>query len=404
MDNLLKKLEFKNVVHFKSLSSNNKMSGLECINAAYLDIFIQYKPPFLLLEDDVEYNFDSIPDEIEIPDNTDAFYFGLSSGGGHKINNYDDGCLSFIGINDKMVKVKNMLSGHAVLYLNAKYMMHIRNLIILQPNYYSDVLISQIQNKYNIYAFRECYFYQASKLDGHENATRITLNLRTTFVTALINMNQGDVTNYFNHFEKLCKTGIPIALFLDPIYKNEGEIILEKYKNVKIVKYLDIHELPIYNTKELPKIRNQNKDTFNYIKVMNNKIYFMDVAEKSNLFNTEYYAWIDFRIFHIFKNEEYVSNKLNQISIKKHNKKSYFPGALENKINELDQINWRFLGGFFLLQKNEIIILSSLLQEFILNSDRFSWEVNNFAALEYYNKFDFGWYTADHNDTILNTP
>ena len=397
MDALLEKLEFTNVVHYKSSSLNYPF----CLNLAYLDIFIKYKPPFLLLEDDVEYNFDTIPDELEIPDNTDGLYLGLSTGGGHKINNYDHGNSSLIPFNSTLVKVKNMLTTHAVLYLNLKYMMHIRNLLILYPHYYNDVLISQIQNKYNIYALRDCYFYQSSKLGGHEKPTKISITNTTTFVTAFIKIDQGDYTNYFNYFEKLCQTGLPIALFLDIAYKNEGEILLQKYKNVQIIQYLDINQLPIYSTKKLPSIRNETKDTSNYMRIMNNKMYFMHITEQTNLYTTDYYAWIDFRIFHIFKKEEDAVNKLKELSIKKYDKQSYFPGALENKINILDEINWRFLGGFFLLHKEKIKELYTLLSEFVSNSNVFSWEVNNFAALEYNNLFDFGWYIADHNESIL---
>ena len=277
IDQLLTKLKFKNIIHFKSSTEKYPY----CLNNATIEIFSKYKPPFLLLEDDIEVTRD-IPDNFEIPDNTDAFYLGLSSGGGHKINNYDDGNCLYEYIDDNLFKIKNMLGGHAILYINSNYINYLRNELITKPTYYNDVVMSQIQDKFNIYCNQESYFYQgfeySENLNPNENATKIILNNKPViFVTAFININNSsleDVTkNYFYYFEKLAETGIQIALFLDKLYVDYGETITKKYNNITIIRYLTKEELHINKLKisnVLPKIRNTQKDTEDYLKLMNN--------------------------------------------------------------------------------------------------------------------------------------
>ena len=412
IDSLLEKLNFTNVVHYKSRTDNYPY----CLNTAYVDIFIKYKPPFLLLEDDIDCDIENFQNEIDIPDNTDAFYLGLSTGGGHYINNYDDGNSSFFHINDSIVKIKNMLTTHSVLYLNQKYMMHIRNLLLLYPNYYNDVLISQIQNQYNIYTFNKYVFYQSKEFDGHEIQTKITINpneidniskYTCCYVSAFLNINNKDESflenEYFYYFNKLVKLELPLILFLDKSFSKYGNHLINNYKNIKII-YIDKNELLFNSSLPLPDERNLKKDTREYIQFMNNKIIFMERAMNLNLFNTEHYAWIDFRIYHIFKNYTYVSQKLKELSTRNYSKNVYFPGAINNKKYEINKICWRFLGGFFILNKNNIIKLKEETIKIISELNVFLWEVNNWSIIEYLNRFDFGWYISDHNDNILNIP
>ena len=403
MSQLLDKLEFKNVIHYKSSTEKYPC----CLNNATIDIFSKYKPPFLVLEDDIKET-QNIPDILEIPDNTDAFYLGLSSGGGHKYNNYDDGDSQFQHINDKLFKVHNMLATHAILYITSNYILNVRNALITKPDYYNDVIISQIQNKFNIYCHNESYFYQAKELEGHEDATKIKLNSTNSiiFVTAFININNLSdddvINNYFNYFEKLAKTEIKLALFLDSKYKEYGDNIINKYPNVTVIRYLTKEELHINKlniSKELPKIRNIKKDTEDYLKLMNNKIYF--VEEVMNMYNYDYYSWIDFRIFHIF-NDNKINSKIKKFTDTYHfSKLAYFPGASNNKKNILNEINWRFLGGFFLIKRDIINNLVNKTTELLEKLYTLTWEVNVWSILEFNNDFDFGWYLADHNESII---
>jgi hypothetical protein len=233
-------------------------------------------------------------------------------------------------------------------------------------------------------------------------------NITVTFVSAFINVyNLSDKDfhdKYINNFKKLENTGIPIVLFMDKKYKD--------YKfndNVKIVKYIDIDELEFCKlirdkTIVLPTYRNMVKDNENYMKIINNKIFFVNEAIKLNLFNTHHYAWIDFGIFHVFKNDEWVSQKLIEIS-KKNFPENYvcFPGAWPKMYDMIHNVNWRFLGGFFIIDKNNLEKLVHIFLKVIRDNDLpLLWEVNYWALIEANNLFDFGWHLADHNESIIN--
>ena len=135
---------------------------------------------------------------------------------------------------------------------------------------------------------------------------------------------------------------------------------------------------------------------------MNNKIYFVEEAMKKNLFNTSLFSWIDFRIFHIFSNDNVINNKLYELSTKKYiNQTIYFPGNLKNITDITDSINWRFLGGLFIIDKNNLIKLVNETSILLNNLDTLTWEVNIWAILEYNNVFNFRWYYSDHNNSLI---
>lgn len=413
MDHILTKLGFTNIIHYKSSTENYPY----CLNKASIDIFSNYQLPYLLLEDDIESNFDYIPNELILPDNADAFYLGLSTGGGHVISNYDDGNSKFIYLNDSLLKVKNMLSAHAVLYITNKYTNRLKDELIRKSNYYNDVLFSQNQSLFNIYCNRYCYFYQAKEYDGHEKATRFIIdpinidnypqtNKTVTFVTAFINISSTiNKQDYFNDFEKLASTGIPIVLFMDSLEKEYGTKLTNTYSNVKIIRYMSKDELHVNKLSlpsKLPEDRNKEKDTEDFLKLMNNKIFFVEEASKVNVFNTVVYAWIDFRIFHIITDNELITKKLQDISVKKYDSNIIeFAGNWQNKNLELNKINWRFLGGYFLIGNNNIDNLIQKTKNILLILSTLTWEVNIWAILECVNNFNFGWYLGDHNNYIF---
>ena len=152
---------------------------------------------------------------------------------------------------------------------------------------------------------------------------------------------------------------------------------------------------------KLPEERNIEKDTEDYLKLMNNKIFFVEEANKVNIFNTNVFAWIDFRIFHIITDNELVTKKLQDISIKKYDSNIIeFAGNWQNKNLELNKINWRFLGGYFLISNNKISDLIEKTKNILFILSTLTWEVNIWAILEY-NNFDFGWYFGNHNNFIF---
>ena len=233
-------------------------------------------------------------------------------------------------------------------------------------------------------------------------------DITVTFVSAFLNFNDlsdNDVyEKYISYFRKLANTGIPIALFMDKRYQH-----LEFSNNVKIIKYIDSDDIQFSKLTSdkkmvLPAHRNTQKDTEKYMNFMNNKIFFVQESIELNIFNTHHFAWVDFRLFHIFKNEELVNHKLNEIS-KKNLPENYvcFPGAWGKMNDMLNNINWRFLGGFFIIDKNNLGRLIDIFSKYIRDNNLpLLWEVNYWALIEMNNLFDFGWYLGDHNESIIN--
>lgn len=149
--------------------------------------------PFMILEDDASIT--TIPDILDIPEKADALYVGISSWAFTPEapgNLATKGRLIMDRVNDKIVRVFNMLSSHAILYVNMEY---VKSLIeVLEKNlsgnpivaesvgtelsYYNgiqlpvDVIMANQQYKGNVYALRDPIFYQD---DVNKYATLIKL-------------------------------------------------------------------------------------------------------------------------------------------------------------------------------------------------------------------------------------
>ena len=189
MEGLLKDMGFTDVTHKKTAGCG---ANVDLIDAT-VEILesVADDTPVLILEDDVNVNVNvnmgCCPDpshqhrmstDIYIPHAADAMYLGISRAGGSFYNGYDDGPCIVEPYNVDMVRVKNMLSAHAILYLSARYkadvvkrLKGIRGL----ANYYSDVVLSRLHPYYNIYAYKRPLFYQWAALGGKEADTRFVL-------------------------------------------------------------------------------------------------------------------------------------------------------------------------------------------------------------------------------------
>jgi hypothetical protein len=185
MEQLLKALEFTDVTHKKTAGRGPNVDLID----ATVEILesVADDTPVLILEDDVNVNMGCCPDpshqhamstNIYIPHGADAIYLGISKRGGSFYNGYDAGPCITEPFNADMVRVKNMLSTHAILYISARYkadvaerLKGIRGL----ANYFSDVVISRLHCYYNIYAYKRPLFYQWAVYGGQEEGTRFEI-------------------------------------------------------------------------------------------------------------------------------------------------------------------------------------------------------------------------------------
>ncbi len=162
----------------------------------------------------------------------------------------------------------------------------------------------------------------------------------------------------------------------------------------------------------LPQLRNPEKDTLNHFQRSNAKtelLWRASQIQKARLG----YVWLDFDILSISSNAEYFMKRLTRLNeaFEVVPNKIVFPGCLQK-----DQINWdhlfafpiwRFCGGL-------ILVPSSLIENFhalhrihlekcrVLGA--LTWEINIWAAIEQEKPDLFHWYSADHNDSILEAP
>ena len=253
------------------------------------------------------------------------------------------------------------------------------------------------------------------------------MNNNVTFVTSYLKIydSEYDETKTFEKrlelFMKIVELNINICLFISPEYKDTFEVISNKYSNLNIVEILSIEDLEFTKIGNknadllvLPERRSHIKDHINYMFLMNAKIEFIKKTINVNPFNNDYFCWFDFSLPYIFKTLE---NSL--LKIKKYSESNFIsepfiamPGCWNFKVGNKDvlkeSICWRFCGGFFMGDKNSLLsfydVSISHFEEFLRLTEKLVWEVNYWAWLEASGYISPIWYTADHNDSIINIP
>lgn len=244
-----------------------------------------------------------------------------------------------------------------------------------------------------------------------------------TFVTAFFKIyDTSPIENHtiewrLNYFDLLAKTGISLVIYTCEEYSILLQPYLEKYSNLQIGKIMSLNDTIAWRIFEcmkheidLPKKRSIKKDTKEFIALQNSKTEFMKYAIQDNVFQSTHFAWIDFNIFHIFKeNPEYASNVLRLLSQNNFplQKEDFIviPGCWNEHSNEHNEVCWRFCGGFFLGTVNEILKFHKLYEmyfhEFLITYKVFTWEINFWSWLEKNKPFKPIWYSANHNLSMI---
>jgi len=248
-----------------------------------------------------------------------------------------------------------------------------------------------------------------------------------TFVSAFMNIydtpyQNKDIEWRFRHFKKIAETGIQLAIFCSHDCKSYMNILTEEYPNIKVIKYIDLSETWTYQLcaeveatigepLSLPNSRTIEKDTREYIILMNAKTEYLKMAIDENAWSSTHFAWIDFNIYHIFQGrEQYVNEYLKTMSMR--TMLPYFltlPGCWgKEHVHEeflVNNICWRFCGGFFIGSADRIIEFHKCYQDyfaaFLVSTKKLVWEVNFWAYLELRHGLSVIWYQGDHNQRIL---
>jgi len=218
-----------------------------------------------------------------------------------------------------------------------------------------------------------------------------------TFVTAFINFSKAKRSrdHYKQYFDRVVDTGINIVLFLDV----DIEWTFPSNVYVQKVTMADTWVGKNVSDDSIIPLSSNPADTIEYMKIMNTKPEWLKRAAELNVYNTDLFAWIDFGLAHVLSNVYPLSNlqePLNTMAT---------AGIWQSQSSDVwTNICWRFAGGFIILRKDRIDDFFEKTCDIIQrNQPNFSWEVNIWALLET-EGFDFGWYPANHDDSILNYP
>lgn len=238
------------------------------------------------------------------------------------------------------------------------------------------------------------------------------LNKDTVYITALIDHEERYRRHdklysdkYMSNFRKLASTGIRLFVFCSKKYSQqissvEGDItIIEDDLSIK----------DLWTDKVLSGIvkggASGKKDSCNFMKVINCKQSFVAKIANSNI-DAIKFAWIDFGIWYIVKNELEVSRSLRSSNYNL-GKGILIPG-IRGKLTDLSLLEkapyWRFAGGFFVGTKKQINEMDRLVRENIsefLKVSTFALEVNLWSYLELKAKWEPNVIMANHDDSML---
>lgn len=158
-ENLLKINGFKYVERFPAIKhESGRIIG--CARSHYEILKKDIKPPFIILEDDCVLNGD-FTNLLEVPDDADALYLGISQWG--RYLNHSGPYVHCEKVTDELVRVYNMLTTHAILYITEEY----KSICKKIAYYYGyviedhlDIGFAEIQKIFNVYALDNPLFVQ----------------------------------------------------------------------------------------------------------------------------------------------------------------------------------------------------------------------------------------------------
>lgn len=168
----LKRLNFNQVKRVSAIEHEDPKVGCARSQHKVLsDSSIQ--TPFLLMEDDCV--FTGLNDfEYEIPDDADALFIGNSQWA--RYLNFSGPFLHYKQIDDRIVKVYNMLAAHSVIYLTEEFRQvcsRISKYCGYQLLDHMDNGYAEIQKYYNVYALNDPIFKQSGH-NGGVTSSKIT--------------------------------------------------------------------------------------------------------------------------------------------------------------------------------------------------------------------------------------
>ena len=140
---------------------------------------IRNKPfqPFVIFEDDVK-KYREFPSDIEIPNDTDILYIGLSTFGFTNRTFGVNNAICYKHINKDIIKVYNMLATHGMIICSIRGLLAFQKCLL--EDYFTssawDISIANMQPYLNVYALKIPLVYQFGELGGEEKYTKFSIN------------------------------------------------------------------------------------------------------------------------------------------------------------------------------------------------------------------------------------
>ena len=238
--------------------------------------------------------------------------------------------------------------------------------------------------------------------------------MNITYVSALYDIyNLSKVSDRLSNDVKiLLMKNLRLIMFVDDFYYDVLET-MERSDTVRIIK-LPIKQLAIYNMiignknlLTLPSSRSPEKDTHEYMALMNTKVEFLHRAK--DLATTEYLGWVDAGISKMLSNKDESFERLRVAEITGINN-VLIPGCYIRHVNFYDlcdRVWWLFIGTFLICNKDfvQTFYNRSLQSMCKFVAHRFiPWEVNIWADMLYQHPDTFQWYHSEHTDSLTIFP
>lgn len=199
---LLNELKNYSVFEVNPPIMENKMLSGSIGHSRMLDLATQHQntnqpfKPFVILEDDIK-KCKELPKNIDIPDDTDWLYVGVSQCGLNSFGN-DNSWQWIKNVDDTVCKIYHMLGTHAIMicsvrgllaYQRAMSNAHYRNIDWDKP-------LAAQQHLLNVYALKNPLFYQYAKLGGLEHDTNFQIKEKNQSLV-MIKPNNNELNNKF---------------------------------------------------------------------------------------------------------------------------------------------------------------------------------------------------------------
>jgi len=242
-----------------------------------------------------------------------------------------------------------------------------------------------------------------------------------TFVSAYLNLSESrpddkPLSRCLEHFKNIADTDIPLHLFLSPEFIPLYHEQIGTRKNIT-VEPIRLSDLDTYKELQsinysLPANRHATHDSAAFLTLMNAKVELVRRVITSGRYTTSHYAWIDFSIFHVFKDIQGSKTTLKTIAgATPVTPILAIPGCWQKGQHAetlFSAVNWRFSGGFFLGDAQSLLDWERAYRTHFANITRENgvlvWEANIWHTFELRGHIATQWYQGDHNDKMIKIP